>query len=59
MIKKTINIPTKITHGEIIDLTNNDIANDDNKKYRIYTNLRSESSNSKEDTQTIQSEIII
>ena len=45
-------------HGEIMDLTNNDIANDDNDKYRNHTNLKSDSSNSKEDTHTIQSEII-
>ena len=55
---KAINIPTEITQGEIIDLTNNDIANDDNDKYRNYTNLKIESSNSKEDTHTIQSEIM-
>ena len=41
-----------------MDLTNNDIANDDNDKYRNHTNLKSDSSNSKEDTHTIQSEII-
>ena len=52
---KSNNYLTKITQGEIIDLTNNDITND---KYRNYTNPKSESSKSKEDTHTIQSEII-
>ena len=55
---KAINIPTEITQGEIIDLTNKVITNDDNDKYRNYTNPKYESSNSKEDTHTIQSEII-
>ena len=55
---KAINISTEITQGEIIDLTNNYIANDDNDKYRNYINMKSESSNSKEDTEIIQSKII-
>ena len=33
-------------------------ANDDNDKYKNYTNMKSESSNTKENTQTIQTEII-
>ena len=55
---KTINIPTELTQGEIIDLTINDIAIDNNDKYRNYTNSKSESSNSKEGTHIIQSAII-
>ena len=55
---KAINIPTEITQGEIIDITNNHFANDDNDKYKNYTNIKFESSTSKEDTHTIQNEII-
>ena len=33
-------------------------ANDDNDKYKNYTNMKSQSSNTKENTQTIQSKII-
>lgn len=55
---KAINISTEITQGEIIDLTNNYIANDDNDNYRNYINMKPESSNSKEDTKIIQSKII-
>ena len=55
---KPINIPMEITQGDIMDLTNNNIANDNNDKYKNSTNIKSESSNSKEDTHTIQSKII-
>ena len=51
-------IPTEITQGEIINHTNNHIANDDNDKYRNYTNIKFENLTSKEDTHTIQSQII-
>ena len=52
---KAINIPTEIRQEEILDLRNDYIANDDNNKYKNYINMKSESSISKEES---QSEII-